>query len=128
MKEASRVAKSRKKKPAPGGDLGPAGRVGASGPDEDAAGKAVAGDEAALSGWWARGRIEKLLLIDAGRGYLKVYDLGADRNWVAWRDFDLEARGGARLLVELHGERLETRNPLFEYRLRGDRLELEKLP
>lgn len=85
-------------------------------------------DGAALEGWWVQGRVSRLLQIDWGMGSMWAYLLGATREGCNSFDFDLEDSGGTRLIVAVSDHRAELKTPAFEYRLRGDWLELTAVP
>lgn len=87
----------------------------------------VKDDEAALVGVWIDSNEARLVRFTKGEYGPEAYLLnhhGYDN-----LDFALEDRSGKRVLVEEYTNTDgDQRNPLYEYRLRGDRLELELLP
>lgn len=82
---------------------------------------------AALDGWWAEGGIDRLLWFASG--HLRVHDLGRfGQPETDAIDCELAEQGGVRLIFNVGQEpRLETSTPVFEYRLRGDVLELNQV-
>jgi hypothetical protein len=85
----------------------------------------VAEDQLALLGFWMSSDESRLLRVK--EDWIGVYVLGSDSRNTSLT-YDLEERAGKRVLVEYYGASLELKNPLYEYQLRGDRLELEPLP
>jgi hypothetical protein len=92
-----------------------------------AARPSLAEDEAALIGSWIHDEENRLLHFKRGEHGFWAYVLSGDG--YASLDLGLEDLGDRRVLVEeaydTDGDR---KNPLYEYRLRDDRLELERLP
>lgn len=86
----------------------------------------VADDEAALVGTWIHEEENRLFRVRMGEYGLGAFILSAKSTSL---DFALEDRDGRRVLVEEYTDTDgDHKNPLYEYRLRGDRLELSLLP